>query len=425
VKVTYLSLCSVVIVALSAACTKTESAQAKGREAPAKAIATDAVRQEEVKRSVEVVGTLAAEDQVTIASQAEGAVSRVLVDLGDHVKVGQALIELDREKLEYNLQNQKAALARALAKYGATEPGHLPPTDNTPDVKKADAELRQAKQAFDRAQELNKRQLIPKQALDDADATWRAKQAAYESALQNAKNLGADVDASNAMLQLADRQLRDATIRAPFDGYVQKRLVSLGEFVKSQTPVMELVRVDSLKAIGEIPEKMAPWVQVGQSVDLSVDAFPNKKIAGKVSRISPAVNTPTRAFSFEATVPNGEGLLKPGTFARVHLTTALVEPILTIPYAAMQYRYGVYRAFVLTGDHLVIHELKTGDRVDDRMEILDGLKLGDRVAMTDVDNLADGMKVTPGGRGADPKAGAGKPGGAKPVEPKADDKKTE
>src|SRR5262245_39125641 len=367
-----------------------------------------------MRRAVAVVGTLAAEDQVTITSQAEGAVSRVLVDLGDHVKAGQPLVELDREKLEYNLQNQKAALARALAKYGATEPGHLPPTSETPDVKKADAELRQAKQAFERAEELSKRQLIPKQTLDDADATLRAKQAAYESALQNAKNLSADVDASNAMLQLADRQLRDATIRAPFEGYVQKRLVSLGEFVKNQTPVMELVRVDSLKAVGEIPEKMAPWVQVGQPVDLSVDAFPNKKIAGKVSRISPAVNTPTRAFSFEATVPNGDGLLKPGTFARVHLTTALVEPVLTIPYAAMQYRYGVYRAFVLTGDHLVIHELKTGDRVEDRMEILDGLKLGDRVALTDVDNLADGMKVTIGGKGPDSKSAS-----------KADDKKSE
>ena len=154
-KAIHSSLCIVVAVGLSAACSKTESAQAKGREAPARAITTDAVRQEEAKRSVEVVGTLAAEDQVTIASQAEGAVSRVLVDLGDHVRAGQALIELDREKLEYNLQNQKAALARALAKYGATEPGHLPATGDTPDVKKADAELRQARQAFDRAEELN------------------------------------------------------------------------------------------------------------------------------------------------------------------------------------------------------------------------------------------------------------------------------
>jgi membrane fusion protein, multidrug efflux system len=409
---------------LSAACSKGESAQAKGREAPARAVTSEAVREERLRRSVEVVGTLAAVDQVTIASQAEGAVSKVLVDLGDHVRAGQPLIELDREKLEYNLQNQKAALERALAKYGASDPAHLPASKDTPDVKKADAELVQAKQAFDRAEELSKRQLIPKQTLDDAEATLHSKQAAYDSAVQNAKNLNADIDASNAMLQLADRQLRDATIRAPFDGYVQKRLISLGEFVKNQAPVMEVVRLDPLKATAEIPEKMAPWVQVGQAVELSVDAFPNKVIEGKVSRISPAVNTTTRAFAFEATVPNGDGVLKPGTFARVHVATTLVEPVLTIPYSAMQYRYGNYRAFVLTGDHLVMKELKTGDRVGDRMEILDGLKLGEQVALTDVDILADGMKVTAGGRGGNSKAG-GKPADAKPEAAKADDKKTE
>jgi membrane fusion protein (multidrug efflux system) len=195
------------------------------------------------------------------------------------------------------------------------------------------------------------------------------------------------------MLKLAERQLRDASIRAPFDGFVQKRLVSLGEFLKSPTPVMTIVRMDSLKAIGEIPERMAPWVQAGQSVDVSVDAFPGKTIPGTVSRISPAVNTSTRAFSFEALVRNGGGLLKPGMFARVHVTTSLVEPILTIPYAAMQYRYGVYRVFTVAGGRLVAHELKTGDRVGDRMEILEGVTLADQVALTDVDNLADGMKV--------------------------------
>jgi membrane fusion protein, multidrug efflux system len=394
------------------ACSRVETAKATGREETARPIKVETVRRDEVRRSIEVVGTLAAEDQVTIASQADGAVSRVLVDLGDRVKAGQVLLELDREKLQYNLDNQKATLARALAKYGATEPGRLPAIDQTPDVQKASAELGQAKQSYQRAEELNKRQLIPRQVLDDADATLRAKQAAYDSALQNAKNLAADIDASNAMLKLADRQLRDTAIRAPFDGFVQKRLVSLGEFVKSQTPVMAIVRMDSLKAIGEIPERMAPWIQVGQPVDLTVDAFPDKAIAGKVSRISPAVNTPTRAFSFEALVPNAEGLLKPGTFARVHITTALVEPVLTIPYGAMQYRYGVYRVFTVNGDRLVMHELKTGDRVGDRMEILDGVKLGDHVALTDVDNLADGTKVIVGG-GAEAKRGGAAPGSAK------------
>jgi len=402
----------------AAACTRgTKSSE--DRPESAKVVNVEPVRQDRLPRLVDIVGTLAAEDQVTIASQADGTVSRVHVDLGDRVRAGQVLIELDPEKLEYSLESQKAALARALARYGATDPGRLPESTKTPDVQRAAAELGQAQQAFDRASELHRRQLIPKQTLDDAEVTLRAKQAAYELALQNAKNLAADIDQSSAELKLADRQLRDARIRAPFDGYVQKRLVSIGEFVKSQMPVMTVVRMDSLKAVGEIPEKMAPWVQVGQAVELTVDAFPGKSIPGKISRISPAVDTATRAFAFEALVANPDGRLKPGTFARVHLTTALIETVLTIPYAAMQYRYGVYRAFVVHGDELAMRELKTGDRVGDRMEILEGVKLGELVALTDVDTLTDGLKVTPRGQGDD-RTGAGGPGADRPAAEKTE-----
>ena len=194
-------------------------------------------------------------------------------------------------------------------------------------------------------------------------------------------------------MKLAERQVQDASIRAPFDGYVQQRMVSVGELVKVQMPVMTVVRVNPLKLLSEIPERMAPWVKVGQPLTLSVDAFPDKKFAATISRISPAVNTQTRTFAFEALAPNEEALLKPGTFARVRLETSLVEQVMTIPYGAMQYRYGVYRAFVIEGDKLTARELKTGDRVGDRMEILAGLNKTDRVAVTDVDTLTDGMKI--------------------------------
>ena len=81
--------------------------------------------------------------------------------------------------------------------------------------------------------------------------------------MQNAKNLRADIAASVASAKLADRQLRDTTIRAPFNGYVEKRLVSLGQLVNVQMPVMSVVRVDPLKVTAEIPEALAPWVKVG------------------------------------------------------------------------------------------------------------------------------------------------------------------
>jgi RND family efflux transporter MFP subunit len=389
------------LVALALAATLTGcSESAKGaeggtRERPAKAVDTEPVKREAVNRTVNVSGTLAAENEVTVSSQAEGVVSRILADLGDRVATGQALVELDREKLQYNLDQQKAALARSLARYGATEPGRLPPIEQTPDVKRAAAELNQAKLGFERATELRKRQLLSQQSLDDADAVHRTKLAEYDSALQNARNMAADIEASNAAAKLAERQLRDASIRAPFEGYVQQRMVSLGELVKEQMPVMKIVRIDPLKVTAEIPEGLAPWVQGGQSVDLQVDAYPDRPFTGKVSRISPSVNQQTRAFPFEALVPNSQGLLKPGTFVRVKLTTNHSEDLLTLPYAALQYRYGVNRAFVVTGDSIVGREVKVGDRLGDRIEILGGVSAGDVVVLTDVDNLADGMKVAP------------------------------
>src|SRR5262245_52772681 len=259
-------LCTV--PAISSGCGDSNAEQAGGSKQAAKPVKTEQVRQESVRRNLEVVGTLAAEDQVTVSSEVDGVVRRVLADLGDRVASGQTLIEIDREKLQYSLDQQRATHERALSKYGASDSSSLPRAEETPEVRRAAAELAQAKQAFDRASELHKRQLIPQQLLDDADTTLRLKTAAYDAAQQEAKNLRIDIDASAASMKLADRQLRDAFIRAPFDGYVQQRMVSVGELVKTQMPVMTVVRVNPLKLRSEIPERMAPWVKVGQDVTL-------------------------------------------------------------------------------------------------------------------------------------------------------------
>jgi RND family efflux transporter MFP subunit len=385
-----------VVAALALAamgCSKSETAQARSGESTAKPVRVEVVRRDSVRRAVDVVGTLAAVDQVTISSEADGKVSRILADLGDRVTAGQVLIKIDNEKQRYTYDQQQAALARALAQYGATDPQNLPDIEKTPDAQRANADLVQATQAFDRASELFKRTLISQQAFDDARAALQSKRAIYNAALQNGKNLRASIQASEATMKLAGRQLRDTDIRAPFDGFVEKRLVNLGELVKTQMPVMAVVRLNPLKVIAEIPEKMAPWISAGQAVDLQVDAYQGRKFTGKVSRISPGVNASTRAFPFEALVPNTDTVLKPGTFARVHIESGKIDDVLTLPYAALQYRYGVNRVFVVDGDKLAMRELSVGERLGDRIEVVSGVKAGERVAVTDVDTLADGAVV--------------------------------
>ena len=388
-----IALAAVIILA-GAGCSKGDKAEAHSRDGAPKAVQAEPVRETSVRRAVDVVGTLAAVDEVTISSEADGKVAKILADLGDRVTTGQVLVQLDNEKQQYTYAQQQAALARTLAQYGAPDSEHLPELEDTPDARRANADLVQATQAYDRATELFKRNLISQQALDDAKAALQSKRAIYNSAIQNAKNLRASIQASEATMKLAGRQLRDTEIRAPFEGFVQKRFVNMGELVKTQMPVMAIVRLDPLKVTAEIPERMAPWINAGQDVELKVDAYQDRTFTGKVSRLSPAVNTSTRAFPFEALVPNKDAVLKPGTFARVHIESGKVDSVLTIPYAALQYRYGVNRVFVVTGDKLAIRELSVGERVGDRIEVMSGVKAGERVAITDVDSLADGAAVT-------------------------------
>ena len=380
----------------SVACSRPRAAEREQADPESRLhVRTSAVKRDQVRRVIEVVGTLQAFDAVTISAEVEGKVSRILADLGDRVSQGQVLVELDREKLQYSLDQRRAQLAQAKAKYGTDgdDGGAQPPAEATPSVRKAAAELAQAEQNWKRADELSRRSLVSRQQLDDAQAKYRTAKASYDAALQDARNLSADIEASEANLRLADRELRDASIRAPFDGFIAQRLVSPGQFVKLQSAVMSLVKVNPLKLTIEVPEHFAPWVNVSQRVEVRVDAFPDRRLAGTISRISPAVNQQTRAFPLEALLPNADGSLKPGTFARVRIESAQVDSVLTLPVTALQYRYGVNRVFVVKGDHVMSREVKLGDRLGDLVEVLSGVDASDTVAVSEVERLADGLRV--------------------------------
>src|SRR5262245_29193955 len=120
-----------------AGCADSSAEQDGGQKQPAKSIKTEAVRQESFRRTLDVVGTLAAEDQVTVSSEVDGVVRRIRADLGDRVAAGQPLVELDREKLQYNLDQQRAAHARSLTKYGASDGEQLPRIEDATVVRRA------------------------------------------------------------------------------------------------------------------------------------------------------------------------------------------------------------------------------------------------------------------------------------------------
>jgi RND family efflux transporter MFP subunit len=380
------------IAALAAGCSRDGGAQAS--EAKPRTVTVEAAQVRDVRRQVDVVGTLAAREEVVVSAEVEGRVARLAHDLGDRVSGGDALIELDGEKLQYRAEAQKAALEQARARYGASPDSELPPLDKVPNVVSTRAQMADAEQQLERAKNLASRNLVSRSDLETTQTRFDTAKAAHDQALASARQLRADIEAQTSSLRLAQRNLRDAVIRAPFDGYVAERLVSQGQYVQPQAPVMRIVRLQPLKLTAEVPEKFAPWIQSGREMSVKVDAFPGQTFTGRIVRISPSVNLKSRAFAIEGEIPNEDGRLKPGTFARVEISTDRVERAITIPVAAVQSRYGTNRVFLVQNGQLVGKEVVLGDRLGDRVEVSQGLDAGTMIVAKDVEPLADGQKVS-------------------------------
>jgi membrane fusion protein (multidrug efflux system) len=348
----------------------------------------------ELRREVEAVGTLAAKDQAVVSAEVAGRVARLAADMGDRVREGAPLVILDAEKLQYRVDEQQATLDQTRARLGARG-ANLPAPEQTPDVLSAAAKHAEAEQQLERARRLAARNLVSKEDLERAETQRETARAAHEAAIASERQLRAEIGAREAALRGATRELHDAVIRAPFDGVVAERMVSQGQFVAVQAPVMRLVRLQPLRLTAEIPEKFGPGIHVGQIISVKTDAFPDKPVEGRVTRISPDVNLKSRAFSIEADVPNADGALKPGTFARLTIATDYVDHALVIPITAVRTLYGTSIVFTVRNDTLASAEVKLGDRLGQRVEILDGLEAGATIVAEGIDGLKAGTKVVP------------------------------
>ncbi|HTM24399.1 MAG TPA: efflux RND transporter periplasmic adaptor subunit [Vicinamibacterales bacterium] len=377
-------------------CGGTAQATRKSEAGDAVPVKVARVERIELRRSVEAVGTLAAHDQATVSAEVAGRVARLAADMGDRVKAGAPLVLLDEERLRYHAVEQRAALDQTRAKLGARG-DQLPSSEQTPDVLSAAAKHAQARQAYERARALAEKHLVSREDLERAETDLQTATAAHEAAIAAERQLRAEVVAREATLNAATRDLKDATIRAPFDGVVAERMVSEGQYVNAQSPVMRLVRLHPLRLTAEVPEKFGPAIRVGQAIELRTDAFPDAPVKGTITRISPDVNLKSRAFNIEADVPNEQGALKPGTFARLKIATNKVDQAIVVPATAIQTRYGTSVAFVVRDGKLLASEVKLGDRLGPRVEITGGLEPGQTIVADGVDGLTAGMAVAPKG----------------------------
>jgi RND family efflux transporter MFP subunit len=344
-------------------------------------------------RTVVVSGTLGADEEAQLGPKIAGRLISLNVDLGDHVRRGQALARLSPTDLQLRIRQAESALQQARAQLGlpAGGSGTVDP-DDTALVKQASANLTQAQLTRDRMARLLEQQLIPQQDFDAAEAALQVAEARRQEAIETARTRQALVGQRLSELDIARQALRDSTVTAPFDGMIRERMAGVGDYVAVGQPVVVLVRVNPLRLRLEVPEREAAGVRGGQPVRLTVEGSPGTH-EGRVARISPSIREESRTLLVEAEVPNPSGRLRPGSFAKAEIVTQADEPAVLVPTASIVSFAGIEKVIGVADGKAVEKRVKTGRRAGDRVEILEGTAAGD-VVVVEPGNLVDGQPVT-------------------------------
>jgi RND family efflux transporter MFP subunit len=344
-------------------------------------------------RTVAATGTLAAEDQVVLNTKVAGRLERLPVDLGSVVRRGDVVAVLDPVDFRLRVDQAETALTQARARLGVPLDGSADVIEpgRTALVREARAVLEQARRQRDRLATLHREGVLSRAELDQADADFRVAEARLQEAFEEVRNRQALVAERRAALRLAEQAFGDATLRAPFDGVVRERHLSVGGYLDVGGAVVTIVRVDPLRLRLTVPEREAGAVRVGQPVRLRPEGG-QTATEGRIVRLSPAIDEATRTLLVEAEVPNADGALRPGAFASAEIVVDPEAPAVLVPAPAVVTFAGVTKVLGVADGRVVEKRVRTGRRAGDRVEVLDGLAAGE-IVVAEPGNLTAGQPV--------------------------------
>lgn len=309
----------------------------------------------EIQPYLESTGTLNADEEVAVSSEVDGIVKQIKVEGGSPVSKGSLLVEINAVDYTLDLKRSEAAL------------------------KQAEANLDNAQSEYKRQEALYKEELVTKQQFDDITT----KVALAKAALDGVK----------ATLAISREKLTRTKVYSPLNGAVKEKKISVGDYVRNGTPLLQLIRVNPLKLNFTVSEKDAASIKIGQEVAFSVDAYPAKQFKGRVSLLYPHVEEKTRTLQAEALVSNSDRLLKPGFFVRTLIYTAVPREVVLAPITALLYDNSVIRIFVVEGNKARERVIKIGGKYGEYVEVLEGLKEKEQVVVVGQNNLSEGVTV--------------------------------
>ena len=346
-----------------------------------------------VARTVSATGTLAAEDQVVLGTKVVGRLGEISVDLGSRVRKGQAIARIDPSDYRLRVDQAEAALQQARVRLGLPAEGtsdKIEP-EQTATVRQAAATLKEARLTHDRMMKLWENNYIARAELDAAVAQLAIAESQYQNALEEVRIRQGLLFQRRSELEIARQQLADTIIASPMDGAVSERQASVGQYLAAGASVVTLVRMDPLRLRLAVPERQAGTVRVGQAVELTVEGD-SRRYSGRVVRLSPAISENNRTLLIEAEVPNREGRLRPGSFAKGDIIVEAGEQIVTVPRDAIITFAGIDKVLSVEEGQAVEKRVRTGRRIGDQMEIVEGVAAGYQV-IVDPGNLVAGQPV--------------------------------
>jgi len=373
------------------------------------AVAVVTAHRADLVTSVSDTGTVTSLREAKIASTLSGIVVEVFVTEGQRVQRGTPLMRLKTDNLAATEAQARASVANARARLAQLLNGARPE-----ELDRAAAAAAQSKAALDLAQanvqrirELYQMGAVSRQDLDSTESQFRQAQAAYNSATQSQRltQLGARTEEiaaaqaqlaqAEAMLTAAQIQLRDATVTAPFAGTITQRSVEPGESVSPVATSFVLAQLDDVYAQLAVPERQRQGLRVGQVVAITADALPGSQFAGKIAEIQPAAAVSSRSFTVKVRVPNPQGVLRPGMFARGTITVSVRPNVLQVPDSAVLSTTGKPIVFVVQDGKAVRREVALGEQQNGLIEITGGLTGGEQVVISSAAGLTDNQSVTP------------------------------
>ena len=377
----------------SAACGGAHMDAAAPPEPSPVAVQAAAIQSQPIDRFLRVTGSLVADEHADVAAETAGRVVGTPVERGTRVAQGAVLVRLSSTEAAASLREADANAAQLEARLGLTAAQAFDPS-NVPEVLNAKASLDWADADFARIKSLLDQKVVSQAEYDQKLTAAKAARQQYQTAQNAARESYRSLEAARARIDLARKSAEDTVVRAPFAGIVSERFVGTGDYVTRGLKVATVVRVDPVRVELTVPEQFLSQIAVGQTVKLSVDAYPDVTFPATVRFVSPALKPDQRALTIEAVAPNADGRLKPGLFATALLQQPAPAPALLVPATAVETVAGTSRVYVVTAANKVEERIVTvGETVGGHVELATGAKAGERVVVDPRGKLTDGSRV--------------------------------